>query len=170
MDLNEQLLAAASKANCDVIVNWVGNKQNRFDELVTFFLSGEPVLSQRAGWPLSYAGRKHPILVQKHLKKLVKNLQKSNLHDAIKRNTIRLLESIEIPEEITGTLMNICFDYISSPVEKPAIKAFSLTVLENMTVKYPEIRSELKTIIEDRWDYETAAFRARARKILKKLS
>lgn len=170
MDLKDQLLAAHSKANCDVIVNWIGDKQNRFDELVGFFLSDDPVLSQRAGWPMSYAGIKHTVLVQKHLKKLVKNLQKSNLHDAVKRNTIRLLENIEIPEEITGTLMNICFDYISSPTEKPAIKAFSLTVLENMTLKYPEISSELKTIIEDRWDYETAAFKSRARKILKKLS
>ena len=170
MHLRDQLLSTHSKANCDLIVNWISSKQNRFDELVSFFLSDDPILSQRAGWPLSYAGRKHPVLIQKHLKNLIINLKRPTLHDAVKRNTIRLLENIEIPEEITGTLMNICFDYISSSTEKPAIKAFSLTVLENMTIKYPEIKSELKTIIEDRWDYETAAFRARARKILKKLT
>jgi hypothetical protein len=170
MELKDQLLSAHSKANCDAIVKWVGSKQERFDQLVGFFLSDDPVLSQRAAWPLSYAGIRFPTLVKKHFKKLVTNLQRSNLHDAIKRNTIRLLQEVELPEELTGTMMNICFDYINSPAEKPAIKAFSLTVLENMTIKYPEIKPELKTIIEDRWDYETAAFRARARKILKKLS
>ena len=30
--------------------------------------------------------------------------------------------------------------------------------------------NHLKTIIEDRWDFETAAFRSRAKKILKQLS
>jgi hypothetical protein len=36
--------------------------------------------------------------------------------------------------------------------------------------QFPEIRQELKTIIEDRWDFETAAFRSRAKKIFKELS
>lgn len=65
--------------------------------------------------------------------------------------------------------MNICFDYLISPNEKPAVKAFSLTVLENLSNSYPEIKQELKTVIEDRWNYETAAFHSRARKILKHL-
>ena len=64
--------------------------------------------------------------------------------------------------------MDICFEYISSPTEAIAVKAFALTVLENLSQQYPEIRSELKTIIEDRWDYESAAFRSRAKKILKR--
>ena len=65
--------------------------------------------------------------------------------------------------------MDICFEYISSPTEAIAVKAFALTILENLSKKYPEIKPELKTIIEDRWDYETAAFHSRAKKILKKL-
>ena len=79
------------------------------------------------------------------------------------------LEHISIPERFHGRVMNICFNYISSPEEAVAIKAFSLTVLEHLSKQYPEIRSELKTIIEDRWDYESAAFRSRAKKILERL-
>jgi hypothetical protein len=66
--------------------------------------------------------------------------------------------------------MNTCFGFIESMTEKPAIKAFSLTVLFNLSVQYPDIRPELKAIIEDRWDYESAAFKSRGRKILKALS
>jgi len=43
-----------------------------------------------------------------------------------------------------------------------------LHILENMSERYPEILPELKTIIEARWEFETPAFRSRARKILKK--
>ncbi len=111
----------------------------------------------------------NPAFIKKHLGQLVTNLKKKNLHDAVKRNTIRLLQEVQIPEKYQGDIMNICFDFLISPDEKPAIKAFSLTVLDNLSQIYPEIKPELKTIIEDRWDYETAAFRARARKILKGL-
>jgi len=41
--------------------------------------------------------------------------------------------------------------------------------LQNLSKIYPEIKQELKTIIEDRWDHESAAFKSRAKKILKDL-
>ncbi|MES1217149.1 MAG: hypothetical protein ABUT20_16670, partial [Bacteroidota bacterium] len=59
--------------------------------------------------------------------------------------------------------------YIASHDEAIAIKAFSLTVLEKLSHQYPEIKKELKLVIEDRWNYETAAFHSRARKILKEI-
>ena len=152
------------------IVNWVGDDQKRFDELFELFLNDEYRVVQRAGWPLSYCVMAHPEFIQKKFGKLLKNLQKPGLHDAVKRNTVRLLQDISIPEKFQGDVMNICFDYIMSPTEKPAVKAFSLTVLENLSKIYPEIKQELKTVIEDRWDYESAAFKFRARKILKKIN
>jgi hypothetical protein len=66
--------------------------------------------------------------------------------------------------------MDICFSYISDPVEAVAVKAFSMTVLEKLAVVYPEIKNELITIIDGRWDTETAAFRSRAKKILNQFS
>ncbi|MCY7309163.1 MAG: hypothetical protein LH619_00155 [Chitinophagaceae bacterium] len=44
-----------------------------------------------------------------------------------------------------------------------------MTVLQNLSKLYPEIKQELKTIIEDRWELETAAFHSRAKKILKEI-
>lgn len=64
--------------------------------------------------------------------------------------------------------MTACFNYIPNPDEAIAVKAFSLTVLENLSKQYPEILPELKTIIEDRREYETAAFKSREKKILAK--
>lgn len=168
MNLREQLLKEHSRANCDKIVKWIGCDQKRFDELVSIFLNEEYRLVQYAAWPLSYASINHPQLVKKHFAKLVKNLKKPGIHDAVKRNTIRLLQHIEIPEKYHGDIMDICFSFIASPDEAVAVKAFSLTVLDRLSHLYPEIKNELKIIIEERWDYETAAFHSRARKILKK--
>jgi hypothetical protein len=168
MKLRDQILKEHSKTNCDAIVNWVGDSQQRFDELFRLFLSDEYKLVQRAGWPLGYAAIAHPQLMKKHFSKLLKNLQRPGLHNSVKRNTIRLLQEMPIPARFQGPVMNVCFEYICSPTEAVAVKAFALTVLDNLSKQYPEIKPELKTIIEDRWDYESAAFRVRAKKILKR--
>jgi hypothetical protein len=169
MTLRDQILKEHSKANCNAIIKWIGGSQARFDELFDLFLNDEYRIVQRAAWPLSNAVIVHPKFIQKHFSKLLKNLEKPNLHNSVKRNTVRLLQDIAIPKKFQGQVMNLCFDYISSPDEAAAVKAFSLTILENLSNQYPEIKPELKTIIEDRWDYESAAFHSRARKILKKL-
>lgn len=169
MNLRQTILAEHSKANCNRIINWIGNSQKRFDELFSLFMNDEYRVVQRAAWPLSYCSIKHPEHIQKHLGKLLKNLDKPKLHVAVKRNTVRLLQHIDIPKRFHGTVMDKCFGYIASPDEAVAVKAFSLTILQNLSHQYPEIKNELKLLIEERWNYETVAFRTRAKKILKEI-
>ena len=170
MNIKTALLKEHSKKQCDVIVKWVGNDQKRFDELFSLFLNDEYRVVQRAGWPIGYCVEKHPSLVQKHFPKLLKNLDKKGIHDAVKRNSIRLLQYVKVPEKFHGEVMDVCFRYISSPTEAVAIKAFSITVLQNLARQYPEILNEIKLVIEERWDYETVAFKTRAKKLLKEFS
>lgn len=170
MILRETILAEHSKAQTEKIVKWIGSNQQRFDELFRLFLNDEYRVTQRAGWPLSYCVEKHPQLIQKHFTKLIKNLRKPNLHNAVKRNTIRILQNIPIPEKLHGEVMDLCFAYIIDPKENVAVKAFSLTVLLNLSRRYPDIRNELKIVIEERWPHETTGFHSRARKVLKELS
>jgi len=167
MDLRKTILAEHSKANCNKIVKWVGSSQQRFDELFHLFLISGYRVNQRAAWPVSYCVIDHPGLIKKHFSKLVKNLHKPGIGDSVKRNSVRLLQHIDIPKKFHGEVMDLCFNYISSPNEPVAVKAFSLTILQNLSTDYPEIKNELKLIIEDRWPHETAAFHSRAKKFLK---
>jgi len=77
------------------------------------------------------------------------------------------LQDVEIPEKFHGQVMTLCFDFIQSNETAVAIKAFSLRILKNLSKQYPEIKSEIKTIIEERWEHETAAFKSRAKDFLK---
>jgi hypothetical protein len=167
LNLRTTLLAERSKAQTTRIIKWIGSDQKRFDELFHLFLNDEYRVVQRAAWPLSYCVISNPQLIRKHFAKLVKSMKKPGLGDSVKRNTVRLLQHIEIPTKFHGDIMSSCFDYIIDPKEKVAVKVFSLSILDDLSKQYPEIRQELKTIIEDRWDSETAAFRSRAKKILK---
>jgi len=170
MNLREQLLKEHSRANCDTIVNWIGDRQERFNELFQLFLSDEYRVVQHAAWPLSYAVIQHPQLIKKHFTKLIGSLRKPGIHAAVKRNTMRLLQDIDIPQKYHGRIMDACFTYIAAPAEPVAVKAFSLTVLEKLSSRYPEIIPEIKLLIEENYDRETPAFRVRAKKFLKKIN
>ena len=170
MNIKTALLKEHSKKHCDVIVKWVGHDQKRFDELFDLFLHDEYRVVQRAAWPISYCVEAHPEFIKKHFARLIKNLSKKGIHDAVKRNTVRLLQYVSIPGKFHGQVMDICFRYITSPAEAVAVKAFSITVLQNLAKQYPEIINELKLVIEERWDFETVAFKTRAKNLLKELS
>jgi hypothetical protein len=169
MKIKELILEEHSKAQTDRIVQYVANDRKKFAELMNLFLNGEYRVSQRAGWPLSYCAQRYPELVKPYFRKLLDMLDKPGIHDAVIRNIVRILQYVEIPSSLHGRLMNKCFEYISSNSTPVAIKAFSLTVLENLSKHYPGISQELKLVIEERMPHETAAFSSRAKKILKKL-
>lgn len=166
MELRNQILKEHNKENCRKIVDWVGNDQERFNKLFHLFLNDEYRVTQRAAWPMSYCVIAHPDLMKNNFGKLIDNLNKPKIHDAIKRNTVRLLQSTVIPEKYEGAVMDICFKYLESPTEAVAIKAFALTILGNMSRKYPEIIPEIKMLIEDQLPHQTAAFKVRAKKLL----
>jgi len=167
-DLRQTLLKEHSKAQCAIIVDWIGNSQTRFDKLFDMFLNDEYRIVQRASWPLSYSVITHPELIKKHFRKLLENLQKPGIHDAVKRNTVRLLQDVDIPSRFHGQVMDLCFSYIMSPTEPVAVKAFSLSILQNLATQYPDIVPEIKLVIEEQLPHQTAAFKSRAKIFLKK--
>ena len=169
MNLEKALAKEHSKAQCERIVGYIGGDPERFAALMGLFFRGEYRITQRASWPMSYCVQNHPELVIPYYRQLIEQLERKDTHTAVTRNILRLLQDLTIPEEFQGRVMNACFDFILEPGVPVAIKAFSLTVLENLSLHYPEILPELKIVIESEWDRSTAAFRSRARKILSKL-
>lgn len=130
------------------------------------FVEDDYRIAQRAAWSVAWAAKKKPAMIAPYVAELVKQMQRSDVHNAVVRNSVRILESIDVPVKFHGEIMHACFGFIETPTTPIAVKAFALTTLFNLSKKYPEIRSELQLIIEERWDTETAAFRSRGKKIL----
>ena len=167
MNLREEILKEHSKAQCNKIVQWVGADQKRFNDLFYLFLHDEYRVVQRAAWPVSYCVMQYPSLINKHWKGLINHLKKANQHNAVKRNGLRLMQEIKIPEKYHGEIMSLCFTFLESPREALAIKVFSMTVLGNLARIYPDIIPELTLIIEDQLPQQSAGFKSRAKKVLK---
>jgi hypothetical protein len=169
MNLRQEILKEHSKTQANKIIRYIGEDQKKFDALIELFLHGEYRVTQRASWPLSYIVVSHPHLVKKHLRKLIINLEKPNLHNAVIRNTLRLLQFISLPKSLHGLTAEICFKFLADKKQPIAIHVFSMTVLGNLCKIYPELKQELILSIQDHFHFASAGFRSRAKKVLKEI-
>jgi hypothetical protein len=169
MDIRKEIAKEHSKVMLKKVVEYVGANPTRFKELITIFLQGPYRITQRAAWPLSYCVEQHPTLITPHLGNVLNQLMKPDIHVAVKRNTIRLLQYISIPRHLQGKVADICFTYLSDPKEPIAVRVFSMTVLCHLTKENPELKNELIPLIEDQLPYGSAGFRSRGVKVLREL-
>ncbi len=169
MDLLKEILREHSKRQANRIVRYVGSDPKRYSELIDVYVKGPYRVTQRAAWPLGLCAEKHPILVLPHLKRLLHVLQLPNIPDAVKRNTMRLLQFVPIPKRYYGEVIDYCFTYLQDKSETIAVRVFSMIVLSNLIKNEPELSNELKIILEDELPYASPGFSSRAKKILKLL-
>jgi hypothetical protein len=169
MDLRKEILKEHSKGQVDRIIKYVGNYPDRFKALLDVYLAGPYRVTQRASWPISYCVQNYPELLKPHFKTVLGFLKKPNIHDAVKRNTIRLLQYVDIPKRFYGPVADLCFTALQNKNEPIAIKAFSITVLSKLVDNEPDLKNELKLILEAQLPYASPALRVRAVKFLKTL-
>ncbi len=156
-----------SKEQTMKIVRFIGTDQVRFNQLISFCLGSDIILTQRASWVFRFCVEKHPGLMRKQIRLMLKNIQGS-IHPAVRRNFIKSLEYISIPHSLEAKLISLCFDLINSKKEFVAIKVYALNYLTSCCVKYPDLIFELKSIIESQMEFKKPAFLSASRKFLKK--
>ena len=169
-NLPEELLVEHSKANAVRITDWIGKDAARFKQLMHVFLTGEYRVVQRAAHVISIVAEQNVQLLQPHLGAMIARMQEADLPVAVKRNVVRVLQHQEIPEALHGPVMNTCFDLLADVKETIAVRAFSITVLANLAKHYPEIKQELKVVLEEALEQEPSpGIKNRALKTLKAL-
>ena len=171
MVIREQLLIEHSKSNSEKITNYIGDDAQRLEELMDCFFCNEYRVSQRAAMVVSNCFDHKSELMQPYLSKLVENLNALNIHIAVKRNTIRILQFVDIPEDIQATLFDKCLIYLVDPKEPIALKAFSMGILYNICKIHPELKGEVIPLIEDEIKRsESAGILSRGNNILRKMN
>lgn len=154
-----------SRKNIERLASEIGADAERFAELMALFFAGPYRVTHFSAHLLNKCCDLHPHLILPYLDRMIDLLDKP-VHDSLKRNIVRTMQFIEIPEAHWDKTANHCFRLLQSKKEAAAIRVFSMTVLVNLCRKIPELKNELSMIIEDQLPYESAAFVSRGRKIL----
>lgn len=170
MNLKAALLAEHSKEQVLKIAKYINGDGQRLAELMRIFMYGEYRVVQCAAWVISTVAQAQPLTIKPYLPLLVKRLGDKDIHVAVKRNVLRILQDLPLDESIQEPLMNHCFEYLTHHGEALAVRAFALSLLARLALVYPELNNELKIIIEDALQHEPAAsFKSRAKKVLKQI-
>jgi hypothetical protein len=168
MNLEKELLQEFSKSNTMRIANIIGAEQTLFDELIDIMVNGREKSKNHAAWVLSHCADTHPWLLEKHKEALLLNLQMPAA-DSVKRNSLRVLRYVNLPEDLMGIAADLCFGFLNSGKEPVAIKVHAMDVLYKIVVKYPELKEELRVSIEEQMPYGSAGFKSHGSKVLKNL-
>jgi hypothetical protein len=114
---------------------------------------------------MNYCVEAHPGLIGPYLGRLLAYCR-GPVPDAVKRNTMRLLQSQQVPESLEGELIDVCFALLENGGEAVATKVFAMTVAHNLSRRHPDLQRELAFLIEMQLPYQSAVFQNRGRKVL----
>ncbi len=172
MNLSYELLKwpTNSKPIAIEVAKYAAKEEGNFKSLLECIGSKDKKLAGRAAWSLSFVHDFYPPCILPHLPEMIALLCQKGVYDAVARNILSAITKVELPTEYHGEIMNYCFDKITNIESTAAIKSYSLEIIGKLALLYPEIQPEIIMILNDRMPFEVASFKARGRKILKKLS
>ncbi len=149
MNIEQQLLVAHSRANGMLVANYASKNPKHIDLLIQL-AKQEVVYQQRASQALAYAVEHLKFnLSTKQLNSIVALLKDENLHDAVHRGVLKVLDlQKSFPEESESFLFDYCITQILNPQRAIAIRAFSVPIAYKVVLKYPDLKNELIQILE----------------------
>ena len=172
MDFRAQLLNEHSRANADVLLDYLEEHPEALPKFMDCFFGEELVVVQRAAMVVGDLGRRHPAsLVPFHLGLIA--AASNPIHAAVRRNVMRYFSELPlelISEEAQGHLLDLAFRVTASPSDAVAMRVFAMQIVANFCVPYPELKDELRGVIENQIaEGASAGFLNRGKKILAKL-
>lgn len=161
--------------------NLVINNPPLVSKLLEILFKVDDKISPRAAWVFEFMCSDDIEAIIPHLDFFTENIHKVHLDSAV-RPVAKVCELIanaytskndnKIKTALNSThkerIIETCFDYMIND-EKVAPKAYSMSTLFLFGKEYDWIYPELITILERDFSSQTAAFKARARHILKKI-
>ena len=171
MDIAAALRSEHSKAMTLRIVDYVGDDPRRFKEVADTVMGDDPLLAQRAAWAISHCAKNSSAAVMPSLQRLLEHVRDGrDLHDAIKRNTMKAAAVLEVPDRFAGLAADLAFSLLKSSSEPVAVKVYALDVLSQLGAREPILAEELRLCLAQPLPgNETPAFRAKVRKVSKQL-
>lgn len=168
MNIQSELEREHSRRQAERIARFACRGKNEFKLLMDLFLGNDYLLAQRAAWSVTICSEHKPELILPWLPRMIKNLEKPGIHDAVKRNTARILQEVVIPKKHHGIAADACFKLFLNKNEAIAVRVFAMTALQNLATTYPEFANELIPLIEDEMAQNPRpAFASRGKKALK---
>jgi len=168
------------RASRSLLANEILENHFSYDELVAICFSTSDKNHHRACWVLEYVSYEKLLWVQPHLDFFCSNLKFLKEESAIRpiAKVMQLLVKSHYQKEENGIILSeenlqncieTSFDWLINDV-KVATKAYSIRTLYILGKYYDWIHPELKIILDKDYANHSAAYKAVAKEVLKKIN
>lgn len=143
-----------------------------FSDLLTIAFDTADNNHHKACWILELVLEKQPHLLTDYLDDFCKNISKFTNESALRsisKICMFLSQHISLTALQEEQITENCFDWLIKEDGKVATKAYSIRALYELAKKHDWIYPELKRILTDDYRKHSAAYKAVAREILKKI-
>ncbi len=155
-----------SRAKTQVLADYIGSDPQRFAQLMSIFDRGDGRTKQCAAWPISVVAEEHPELLLPYLPKLLPYLRRNDVHGAVKRNIVRLLQFVSVPDRLRAKVFSDCLELIADPAEPVAVRCFAMTAALRAAENELSLVKELRAVCENQSSHATAGMKVRIRRIV----
>ena len=166
MEIREELLQELSKGQTLALVDHIGSDPERMADLMRFFLGGDDRAHQRAGWVASHVADVRPQLLIPYQEELLKKIDHPG-HPGIRRNALRVLCRLSLPEELWGEAYDRATGVLANPRLPVALHRFAMELAWNICQEVPELAEELRILIDDGMEHGSPGFTSYGGKVLK---
>lgn len=168
MDYRSLLTDFPSGAQKDLLIQDVENSKEKFSLLLELTLFDKDPVAWRAAWILDGSDEQYPGLAGEHIHAIVQRLPELASTGTL-RCLLRLLCRYDIDEKDQGMLIDLCFGYMVSELYPVAVKVHAMQIIYNHVLLYPELKDELRTVIEDQMENNSVGFMSRGKRIIGQL-
>lgn len=163
--LEEILLSSGSKSMINQALLYIGNDEERVEELLNLFDNKTDKLATRAAWVASWLYEKYPI-VENYGAFLLNTLKTTPL-ESIRRSMGRVFafSSLQVgTENLLVPLIDTSYSFLMDRKQPIAVRVYSIHILHNAAKRNPELYEELKqTLLLLGNDETSAAIRSKMR-------
>lgn len=145
-------------------------ENNLEKDLFKLSIDEDPVLCNRAMWILWHCSIIDYGRIKPFLTKLIIHLNNKTIPTGVVRCILAMFQEESVPVKFESFMLDKCFGYILDSTQAIAVRAFAMTVVLNISKKYPELLQELKsTLLHLPLNEESPGIRTRTRNTLKQI-
>ena len=167
--IEDFILNNISKDNIDAIIKSDKVNQEMIDTLWDFSISNKHPQSWRAAWMLFHLlNNRNKEYIRPYLNQML-DLLNTFTHNGQKREIMKIILLFDVEEIEMGKAVNICFDILINPKEALAVRVHAMQILFNISKLEPDLKPELKDVIEIIIQEDSPALRGRGGMLLNKM-
>lgn len=169
--LLDELSVSLKENNTDVNrkkwVTYIIDNEIKLTDLLPL-IHAERQVAMRFSWLVGELCEQKPKVVSPCIVYFFSNRNKIQIKN-FDRSLAKMFWLCGIPKKIDGVVVDELFEWLMDPKITVSTKSYALYALNNFAIAHPEIKNELRLVIEDQLGKNSVSFEKRAMKVLEGL-